>query len=77
MIPIGAQSTSYTGAFDGSGFQVEIEGLPSFQGEIKDWGLFDYIGSVGKIQDLNVYIDYFGDGREGTSDFPARKVGCL
>lgn len=65
MIPIGTQSTPYTGTFDGGGFQVEIEGLPSFQGEIKDWGLFGYIGAVGKIQDLNVYIDYFGDGRGG------------
>ncbi len=61
--PIGTQDSPYTGTFDGNGFQIEFEGLPSSQGEIKDWGLFGYIGSAGKIQDLNVYINYFGDSR--------------
>ena len=72
--PIGTQDSPYTGTFDGNGFQIEFVGLPSSQGEIKDWGLFGYIGSAGKIQDLNVDINCFGDRR---GDHQISKSGML
>ncbi len=57
--PIGTAANQYIGVFDGNGFQIKLNSI-SGDGEIKDWGIFGYIGSGGKVQDLYVYIMNLG-----------------
>ena len=61
--PIGTAEKQYTGTFDGNGFRISMDSLVNEEDasdETKDWGLFGYIGSAGKVQDLNVDIQNLG-----------------
>ena len=58
--PIGTETNPYTGTFDGNGCEISIDYAAAPDGMTKGWGLFGYIGSAGKVQDLSVYVNYFG-----------------
>ncbi|MBN2842543.1 MAG: hypothetical protein JXM68_05600, partial [Sedimentisphaerales bacterium] len=52
VTPIGTVDTRFTGTFNGDNHT--ITGL-SFNGSASNYGLFAYIGSAGKVQNLNIF----------------------
>ena len=58
--PIGTETNPYTGIFDGSCREISIDYAKAPADMESGWGLFGYIGNGGKVQDLNVIVNYFG-----------------
>lgn len=58
--PIGTETNPYTGIFDGSCREISIDYAKAPTDMESGWGLFGYIGNGGKVQDLNVIVNYFG-----------------
>ena len=75
--PIGNNSNRYTGTFDGQGYT--ISGLYyNVSGDINDYlyaGLFGYVGSSGRVQNVNVADSYISSN-SGASSYTGGVCGC-
>ena len=63
--PIGnGAGKAYTGTFNGNGYKISMQYAVAPGDMTEGWGLFGSIGNDGKVQDLDIYLSYFGwDGK--------------
>ena len=63
--PIGKDAgKAYTGTFNGNGYKISMQYAVAPGDMTEGWGLFGSIGNDGKVQDLDIYLSYFGwDGK--------------
>ena len=73
--PIGKDAgKAYTGTFNGNGYKISMQYAVAPGDMTEGWGLFGSIGNDGKVQDLDIYLSYFGwDGKA----FSISKSGML
>ena len=66
--PIGKDAgKAYTGTFNGNGYKIKMDYAVAPDGMTAGWGLFGSIGNDGKVQDLDIYLRYFGWDRKAFS----------
>lgn len=68
--PIGnSEVNAYTGTFDGNGYEIKEIRLVDVQAQSQtNRGLFGWIGTGGKVQDLAVSVKYVGNSSLSVSD---------
>lgn len=66
--PIGnGAGKAYTGTFNGNGYKISMQYAVAPGDMTEGWGLFGSIGNDGKVQDLDIYLSYFGWGGKAFS----------
>lgn len=66
--PIGnGAGKAYTGTFNGNGYNISMQYAVAPGDMTEGWGLFGSIGNDGKVQDLDIYLSYFGWGGKAFS----------